>query len=564
MGINYGIQTQNTHKSLLLYKMYWLLRRHTSHIYLGILFLLYVLAEVIILPLGDFPVNDDWWYMRLMNDAAFHVWPKHTFVGYMITYKPFTVLFGDSFQVIRGVSMALGFFNILLLNRICSRFLRINKIIVFFICLTMLFNPIYLHLCNSGMTEMVFIFYMLSGLFFYLEFLMFQRTLYYIASLLFFTLMTLTRQSGLALTTAILITDFIVNRDYLKYSAGIFLMSVVSYIIFEFTLYYSDYNSNSYPFILADFTPRINTDILKLLQHYLFRWTYYLTTASLTLSPITGLAFLYRYRTVLRSKSLVIISMILMIPVVYSLRNFPIGNYLNSGIIGPLNIPESYVFREQSWMHEKGSLYYLILTLTVIFSFVFIIMLCYQLTKIYQRFRRFLVSDTLTNFEYIHLLILLFFVFYYLIMTLFDEIFDRYILIPQMLFVIIFVDVIKQHFKKSVITLLLCGFFFILSAFSIHDYFTIRKKSYEIFTEQKNKNKTVVEGFIEDKSMVWLKDTLVRRIDPLHPDFEKPFIGTFVPPNASLIHKKYFFSLMKFGKKEIYLYQSHKNATENN
>jgi hypothetical protein len=376
--------------------------------------------------------------------------------------------------------------------------------------------------------------------------------------------MTLTRQSGLALTTAILITDFIVNRDYLKYSAGIFVLSVVSYIVFEFTLYYSDYNSYGYPFILADLAPGINKDILKLVQRYIFRWTHYLTAASLTLSPVTGLAFLYRYRTVLRSKSLLIISVILMIPVVYSLRNFPIGNYINSGIIGPLNIPESYVFREQSWMHEKGSLYYMLLALTVIFSFVFIILLCYQLTKIYQRFRRFLISDTLTNFEYLHLLILFFFVFYYLIMTFFEEIFDRYIIIPQVLFVIIFVDVIKQHFKKSVITLLLCGFFFILSTFSIHDYFAVRKKSHEIFSEQLSKNKTAVEGFIEDKGMLWLKDTLVKRIDPIHPDFEKPFIGTFVPPDATLIYKKDFFSLMKFGKKEIYLYQTQNNATERN
>jgi hypothetical protein len=526
--------------------------------------LLYVLAEVIIFPIGNFPVNDDWWYFRLMNDGVFNVWPKHTFVGYMIIYKPFTVLFGDSFQVIRGVSLALGFLNILLLNRVCSRFLRINKIIVFFICLTMLFNPIYLHLSNSGMTEMVFIFYMLSGLFFYLEFLMFQKTLYYIAALLFFALMTLTRQSGLALTTAILITDFIVNRDYLKYSVGIFLLSVVSYIVFEFTLYYSDYNSYNYPFILADFAPFKYMDILELLQRYLFHWAYYLTTASLTLSPITGLAFLYRYRTVLRSKSLLIISMLLMIPVVYSLRNFPIGNYLNPGIIGPLNIPESYVYREQSWMYEKGVLYYLMLTLTVIFSFVFIILLCYQLTKIYQRFRRFLISDTLTNFEYLHLLILFFFVFYYLIMNFSSEIFDRYIIIPQILFVIIFVDVIKQHFKKSAIAILLCGFFFILSTFSIHDYFAIRKKSHEIFMEQINENKTAVEGFIEDKGKLWLKDTFVKRIDPIHPDYGKPFIGTFVPPDASLIQKKDFFSLMKFCKKEIYLYQPSKNATEHN
>jgi hypothetical protein len=149
-------------------------------------------------------------------------------------------------------------------------------------------------------------------------------------------------------------------------------------------------------------------------------------------------------------------------------------------------------------------------------------------------------------------------------MTFFNEIFDRYIIVPQILFVIIFVDVIKQHFKKSIITILLCGFFFILSTFSIHDYFAIRKKSHEIFLEQFNDNKTAVEGFIEDKAMLWLKDTLVKRIDPIHPDYRKSFIGTFVPPDASLIHKKEFFSLMKFGKKEIYLYQSHKNATENN
>lgn len=544
--------------------MYWFIRRHTSHIYLATLFFLYILAELIIFPLGNFPVNDDWWYFRLMNDPVFNLWPLHTFVGYILLYKPILLLFGKSFNVIRIMSLILGFLNIVIFNRICSRFLRINKIIVFFICITLLFNPIYLHLCNSGMTEIVFIFYMLSGLFFYLEFLMYQRTLYYIASLLFFTLMTLTRQSGLALTSAILITDFLVNRDYLKYSAGIFILSLLAYIIFEFALYYSDYNSDNYPFIFAEFTATSDTNFLKTLQRYSFRWTYYLTTASLTLSPITGLAFLYRYRTVLRSKSLVIISMLLMIPVLYSLRNFPIGNYLNPGIIGPLNIPESYVFMEQSWMYQKGSLYYLLLALTLIFSFVFIILLCYQLTKIYQRFRRFLISDTLTNFEYLHLLILFFFFFYYIVMNIFNEIFDRYVIIPQVLFVIIFVDVIKQHFKKSVITMLLCGFFFIVSAFSIHDYFSIRKLSNELFTNQIKNNQVAVEGFIEDKGMVWLSDTLVKRIDPIHPDLKKPLIGTFVPPNAILIDKKDFFSLMKFGKKNIYLYQLNKNGTENN
>ncbi|MCX8080490.1 MAG: hypothetical protein N3F09_04545 [Bacteroidia bacterium] len=537
--------------------MYYFFHRHVHHIYLGGLFVFFLIAEIIIFPTGNFPVNDDWWYFRLLTDQVFNLWPEHTFAGFWLAYKTWFIFFPDTIFSMRIFSIILGFLNIILLNRICARFLRLNSVINLFIGITLLFNPVYLHLCNSGMTEMIFIFYLLLGLFLYFEFLMYQRKIYLILSLILFILMTLTRQIGIALLFSLVLTDFLVNREYFKYSLVFFIVCVVSYVGLEYFLYYSDFNYDNFPMLFAKqtFGLKNNNQYLTTLFK---RWLHYLTFASLLSSPITGLAFLYKYRTVLRSKSLLTISVVLMIPVILSLKNFPVGNYLNSGSLGPLNIPESYIFRAKALMYEKGVSYYIMLFLTTLFSFIFIILLCYQLTKIYQRFRRFLVSDILTNFQYFQILTLIFFLTYYALMTYFEGFFDRYILIPLIPFMLIFADLIKHHFSKSIISIVMIVLMMGYSVFSLHDYFSIRRISHEIFKEQLTR-RIAVEGFIEDKGMAFLKDSLVGRLDPYHPNYHLPFIGTFLPENAKTLETREYFSLRKFKKEKIYLYQIPQN-----
>jgi len=542
--------------------MLYSLRRHINLSFLLFLFLIYVLSELIIFPVGNFSVNDDWWYFRLVTDPGFTIWPEHSFFGYWLAYKTWFLFFPTTYFSLRLFTWILGFVNILIFNRICARFLRLHPLINFFSCLTLLLHPIYLSVSNSGMTEIIFIFYMLGGVFLYLEFLMYQRMWYLALSALLFALMVLTRQIGLTVVFALAITDFFINRDFFKYSLILFLFCLGIYVGFEYILYYTDYNTNGFPFIVAD-QYFIHVTERKFFLVILKRWVHYLTIGAFTFFPITSLAFLFKYRTLLRSRSLVIISFLLMIPVGLSVfSGFPVGNYLNAGSVGPLNIPESYVSKEFALMHKKDAWYYVMIFFTLLASFVFLITLCYQLTKIYVRYKRFRVSDILTNFQYIHLFALIFFLLYYGAMTIYGSFFDRYILIPQFFFIFIFLDLLKRHFSKSIVTIILLIYFFCFSVFSIHDYFSIRRKSHFLFEKYLKEDK-VLEGFIEDKGNHWLKNPLVRRIDPVHPDEKKLWIQTFESPERSVIEKTEYFSLRNLHSQPLYVTQSNKNEDEN-
>ncbi|MCH2195256.1 glycosyltransferase family 39 protein [Kordia sp.] len=128
--------------------------------YIGLL-LLWLLLIIIINPIGDFPLNDDWCYGKsvktLYEDGYLKLynWGEMTLVGQVYWGYFFTEIFGFSFTVLRWSTLVLGFATIIGIYKLLTlaKLSRWAKLIGVLLCVM---NPIFLSLSFSFMTDIPF------------------------------------------------------------------------------------------------------------------------------------------------------------------------------------------------------------------------------------------------------------------------------------------------------------------------------------------------------------------------------------------------------------------------
>ena len=123
--------------------------------------LLWILVVVVVNPMGEFPLNDDWSYAKsvqtLYNDGVLKLynWGEMTLVAHVYWGYLFTKVFGFSFSVLRISTLVMGLFSILGVYQLCSLVCK-SKPIVFIATSLVIFNPIFLSLSFSFMTDIPF------------------------------------------------------------------------------------------------------------------------------------------------------------------------------------------------------------------------------------------------------------------------------------------------------------------------------------------------------------------------------------------------------------------------
>jgi len=127
---------------------------------LGLL-LLWLLIIVIINPIGDFPLNDDWCYgksVKTLTDDGYlklYNWGEMTLVGHVYWGFLFTKVFGFSFTVLRWSTLVLGFATILGIYELC-KLANVSRWMTLFGTVLCMLNPIFLSLSFSFMTDIPF------------------------------------------------------------------------------------------------------------------------------------------------------------------------------------------------------------------------------------------------------------------------------------------------------------------------------------------------------------------------------------------------------------------------
>lgn len=126
------------------------------------LVLIWLLAFILIWPIGEFPINDDWAYAKnvhnLMVNGRFVVddWPAMNLISQTIYGSAITGIFGFSFTVLRISIFFLSVFSSIYLFNIVNRLSGKNSFVAFSLTCFFSFHAMYMHLSMTYMTDVFF------------------------------------------------------------------------------------------------------------------------------------------------------------------------------------------------------------------------------------------------------------------------------------------------------------------------------------------------------------------------------------------------------------------------
>lgn len=204
--------------------------------------ILLLLAEALINPAGEFPLNDDWSYSKIIKayiDSGvfkFAGWQASPLIPQLITGISLTKLFGFSFTTLRIISIVCLFILVIVFDIILNEF-RVKPIPRFIILLCLAFNPLALSLGNTFLPDVFTLLLTLAGFLFMVKTLKYFSTGNYTWFILFSIVSTLNRQTGLVLPIVFGIVYFTgeskTSRNAAKGLAPA-LITITALIVFEY------------------------------------------------------------------------------------------------------------------------------------------------------------------------------------------------------------------------------------------------------------------------------------------------------------------------------------------
>lgn len=145
-----------------------------KHIKYAAAFIFLVFAAALSPWKFNFPLNDDWAYAlaaRALSETGrltLSDWASATQLPHLITGAVFAKIFGFSFSVLRAANLLVAAAALFVFVRILDEF-EIGPFEKTAAALTLALNPLYLVLANSFMTDIHYLFWMLSAVYFYVK-----------------------------------------------------------------------------------------------------------------------------------------------------------------------------------------------------------------------------------------------------------------------------------------------------------------------------------------------------------------------------------------------------------
>lgn len=240
------------------------LRKYKYHC---VLVFLYVLAEIIVKPTGEFPINDDWSYAKTVHllyskgELNIGPWCGMTLVVHALWGYLWVKLFGFSYFVLRFSTIVAAIIGSLVMFGLVKRITQKNDL-AFLTALLLLFNPLYFHLSNSFMTDITFCVLLLVTLYIGFRFFEQPHWKWMGAFMLLCGLLIFTRQFALVLPFCFTIACLFLKQNRTRYVIAGVCASVMlffsfwlynRYILHTLTPYASYVTSNSMDLTSSDF-----------------------------------------------------------------------------------------------------------------------------------------------------------------------------------------------------------------------------------------------------------------------------------------------------------------------
>lgn len=189
------------------------IRRHTDLVMVGLLTLFWLLLIIVVNPIGNFPLNDDWafgWTVKtLLTTGQFYLsdWTAPNLLPQGLFGTLFTLPFGFSFTALRFSTLTLGLLGVLATYGLLR---EVNAGLGTALCgaLILALNPLYFPLANSFMTDIPSFTFFMASIYCMIRGLKRRSTLLLGIGILLTFIAILNRQSSVIIIPAFILAYF--------------------------------------------------------------------------------------------------------------------------------------------------------------------------------------------------------------------------------------------------------------------------------------------------------------------------------------------------------------------
>lgn len=453
--------------------------------YLLLLFILFLLAEFIVNPLGEFPLNDDWSYAKTVlimiqeGDIYIGSWCAMTLASHAVWGFLFVKLFGFSFIVLRFSTLVSSLIGIATLYKLVFSISK-NQTLAFVTGLTLLFNPLYFNLSNTYMTDVNFNTWLILAFYFAYSFFETRKPLPFALVFFISAALVLNRQFGILLPVGFTSACLLLSEKKWRY---VILAAIGTLGVFAIFKWYEAYVYRVLPgysaYVIFNTLNLTDAALLKRIGVNIIE-RYKLMTTSL-LVYVSPLAFIWYRSFASRVKpvelfAIVLVSLFVFMPALVHTQ-FPNGNIFTNMALGPETF---YYSSAGSFSREKYHTYSALFDRVLVFSKYLLSLVsttaltCYLYCLFRKRNPR--NPSTLNPFK---TMIVVFSIIYFLALCVSISFFDRYI-IPIISVVLLLIgsttDAKPARVLPGFIILVLFAY---VSVFGTKDYLTLNRARWE-------------------------------------------------------------------------------------
>ncbi len=336
-----------------------------------IVLILFLLAELIIGPAGEFPLNDDWAYAKAIDtyittgNIQFSFWQAIPGLSQFFTGVLFSKIFGFSFTLLRIIVVACVAIMIFVFNANLKEF-KIDPLTKLIALLLFVFNPLTLSLGNSFLPDIFVLFFAVLSFQVILLFIRTQKNVYLILFIVISLLGTLNRQTGIVIPLTFGFIYFYLSQKNSKQ----ILISILPFVVNCAALFLYEYFAKHYNKLPVNYNLQLNS-IIDTIQHPSFgkarATAYYFITSTICLGlfilPLTMSSLKANYQALKSSLIWKCIAglyfAMIAVKLLYSGNIFPfVGNMFYHLGTGPVimtgfnteDVPELSPFVKALWM----------------------------------------------------------------------------------------------------------------------------------------------------------------------------------------------------------------------
>ncbi len=464
-----------------------------------LLIAIFILAEVLVNPLGEFPLNDDWSYTKsvliLSNEGRLDIgeWPAMTLVAHLVWGSLFIKTAGFSFFILRCSTFVASLIGLIVFFKMLVN-LTANRQISFFASLTLLICPLYFNLTNTYMTDVNFNTLLILCCYFSLRYFQTLKAGWIIAFTVSSCALVLIRQFGIIAPVCFLTGCLFLQR---KRPFSLLLSAICLAMVYFVFHAYESFLKELLPTTASyKFSGTIKITDPEFYNSVLFkmadRWKQVFATIAVYLLPLTVAGVPHYIRKMSWKKSVLII----MLSIAFSLLVFykvptQIGNVFRDMSVGAETFYQSLIYVTSGNTHTWSPTFLLMLDITKHAAIaVLFFVSCALLSENYRSLKNHLSSFNI----FISVLMAIY------IITLFvtESFFDRYT-IPAITLALIVISMLYARitfsWKTAVIPIILFAY---VSVAGTHDYFTvnrIRWQAYDLLREQAISPRKINAGF---------------------------------------------------------------------